>query len=115
NVILSQTNSHLECRFEPISQFQDWEFERRLATLVQSGHFPIVCFDYDALLGNTALENRGHCGVVYRVRDAAARCTVDIYDPGPKDAGIRTAELDSLYVACRKRHGGIWWLVPVVA
>lgn len=115
NVVLSATVPGLKCRFESISQFQDWEFEERLATLAKSGHFPIVCFDYDSLIGQTSIENRGHCAVVYGVGSTADRSgvAVDIYDPGPKDAGFRTVDSDSLYRACRKRHGGVWSLIPV--
>ena len=116
NMVLSLSVPRLECRFEAISQFQDWEFEERLATLAKSGHFPIVCFDYNSLIGETSEENRGHCVVVYGVGSSAKRCggAIDIYDPGPKDAGFRTVASDSLYLACRKRHGGVWSLVPVV-
>jgi hypothetical protein len=115
NRVLSATIPRLECRFESISQFQDWEFEERLATLANSGYFPIVCFDYDSLIGEAAIENRGHCAVVFRMDTPSVRCgrPVDIYDPGPKDAGFRTVDSHSLYRACRKRHGGIWSLVPV--
>jgi hypothetical protein len=115
NAALNLTNPRLECRFESISIFQDWEFEERLSTLVKTGHFPIVCFDYNSLTGKTGIENLGHCAVVYRVRGAAARCVVDIYDPGPKDAGFRTVDAETLYLACRKRRGGVWSLAPVVA
>src|SRR5271163_2098082 len=44
NAFLANANVLLECRFETISKFQDWEFEERLAALTASGYFPIVCF-----------------------------------------------------------------------
>jgi hypothetical protein len=112
NAVLNQANSGLECRFESISKFQDWEFEDRLVLLTNSGYFPIVCFDYDSLIGEDVLEGRGHCSVVYRVHNkSSGRSTVEIYDPGPKGAGFRAADAYSLYRSCRRRHGGIWLLV----
>lgn len=51
--ILKRANGPLNCVFESISRFQDWEFEDRLTALTQSGHFPIIGFDYNALYGES--------------------------------------------------------------
>ncbi len=113
NTVLTSVNVLLECRFEPISNFQDWEFEDHLTALRYSGHFPIVGFDYHSLAGEFAPEDRGHCAVVYDIRNLTGRTVVEIYDPGPSQAGFRVVEAYPLYRACRKRHGGIWSLKPI--
>jgi len=113
NMALTNANATLECRFEPISKFQDWEFEHRLAALRQSGQFPIVGFDYHSLVGEVSLENIGHAAVVYGLQQISGRSAIEIYDPGPKQAGFHTIDPYSLYRACRKRHGGIWFLAPL--
>jgi hypothetical protein len=112
--LLKQAIAGFECRFEPISTFQDWEFEERIAALTESGQFPIVGFEYNALFGESATEMEGHCAVVYRIRKRNGQSAVEIYDPGPKDAGFRNVDSYTLYCACRKKHAGIWLLAPVV-
>jgi hypothetical protein len=111
--ILKRADGLLKCGFESISRFQDWEFEDRLTALTQSGHFPIIGFDYNALYGESGPENRGHCAVVYRVQQMNGHAIVEMYDPGPDPAGFQTVDSYSLYRACRKRHGGIWSIAPL--
>jgi hypothetical protein len=105
-------NAHggLECRFESISIFQDWEFEDRLLVLTQSGHIPIVGFEYQSLLGGTAPSLQGHCAAVMRVQPQRRPSSIELYDPGPDRTGRRIVNSESLYRSCRRRHGGIWSL-----
>jgi hypothetical protein len=110
NAVLKSFNPSLECRFETISKFQDWEFEDQLSALRACGQFPIVGFDYYSLADEPAVESRGHCAVVYRVYNRTGHLLVEICDPGPKHAGVREVDAYSLYRACRKGHGGIWSL-----
>jgi len=114
NTVLTRANVVLECRFESISTFQDWEFEERIAALTKSSQFPIVGFDYNSLVGELAPETTGHCAVVYGVQKMNSESVVEIYDPGPKQAGFRTVDSYSLYRACRRQHGGIWSLAHPV-
>jgi hypothetical protein len=114
NAVLRNADAALECQFEPISKFQDWEFEERLAGLTKSGQFPIVGFAYNSLFAELAPENPGQCAVVYRVQERTGQSLVEIYDPGPKKAGFRSVDSYSLYVACRRKHGGIWSITPLV-
>lgn len=107
NAILGRLTGSLECSFESISKFQDWEFEDRLKALAESNHFPIVGFDYNSLFGELAQGGQGHCAVVYRVRQTN-QSVIEIYDPGPDRAGFKSLDSYSLYRACRGRHGGIW-------
>lgn len=126
NTVLASVNVLLDCRFEPISRFQDWEFEDRMTTLTKSGQFPIVGFDYHCLAGEVApagevpadevpLDSVGHCAVVFNTHNFIGRTLAEIYDRGPKQAGFRTVDAYSLYRACRRRHGGIWSLAPIAA
>ena len=120
NTVLASVNVLLDCRFEPISRFQDWEFEDRVTTLTKSGQFPIVGFDYClagevAPAGEVPPDSVGHCAVVVNIHNFMGRTLAEIYDPGPKQAGFRTVDAYSLYRACRRRHGGIWSLAPIAA
>lgn len=99
----------LECSFEAISRFEDWEFESRLKELAESSRLPIVGFDYNALFGELVQAGQGHCAIVYRVPPInGSGVEIDIYDPGPDRAGLKSVDSYSLYRACRRRHGGIW-------
>jgi len=111
NTIL-KAQSPLECRFESISTFQDWEFEERLAALTRSGCFPVACFDYNSLFGELVPNEQGHCVTVDRIWRLNGHSVVEIHDPGPDRAGVKQVDCESLYYACRKRHGGIWSLAP---
>jgi hypothetical protein len=105
---LRRGSEFLECRFEDISQFQDWELGERLSMLTEAGQFPIVGFDYSALFGGEGQPITGHCVVVYDRYELNGRLSFRIYDPGPKEAGFRVVDSESLYFTCRKKHGGIW-------
>jgi hypothetical protein len=107
NAVLRTMAGSLECSFEPISRFQDWEFEDRLKVLTQSNHFPIVGFDYNSLFGELGQDGQGHCAVVYGTRQMN-QFVIEIYDPGPDRAGFKEVDSYSLYRACRRKHGGIW-------
>jgi hypothetical protein len=107
---LLKLHGALECRFESISLFQDWEFEDRLIALNRSGHRPIVGFDYHSLWGGSAPRNQGHCALVQHIGTQERSFMVEMYDPGPDQAGFRTVDSESLYRSCRKKHGGIWSL-----
>jgi hypothetical protein len=100
----------LTCHYESIATFQDWEFEERLVEITGSGQFPVVCFEYNALFGTRMPEGQGHCVIVRLVRKLNGHTEVEIDDPGPDDAGIKSVDCESLYLACRKRRGGIWSL-----
>jgi hypothetical protein len=113
NVLFKSANLLLECKFEPISKFQDWEFEDRLSALTESGQFPIVGFDYNSLFGEPGSGDWGHCVVAYHVAEMNRQSTVEIYDPGPSRAGHKHVDSYSLYRACRKKHGGIWSIAPL--
>jgi hypothetical protein len=65
--VLKSANQHLECAFEPISRFQDWEFEDLLKAHTEGKKFPIVGFDYNSLFGQLVQGDEGHCAVVYRI------------------------------------------------
>jgi hypothetical protein len=118
NPVISEINSVLkgqgllECRFESISTLQDWEFEERLVALTRSGYFPVVCFEYNSLFGELAPNQQGHCVTVYRIWRLNGHSVVEVDDPGPDRAGVKQVDCESLYYACRKRHGGIWSLAP---
>ena len=106
SAVLNERGS-IELAYEPISKFQDWEFEDRLVALTQAGLLPIVCFDYEALFGLGVSEGLGHCVVVRRVRRLNGHSHVEIEDPGPDRAGIQNIDSEALYLASRKRRGGI--------
>jgi len=109
NAILASAS--LECKYESIVFFQDWEFEDRLVELTGSGQFPIVGFEYRSLFGGEAPEHQGHCVLVRNVlRRTRQRPEASIYDPGPDRAGISNVDMESLYYACRKKRAGIWTL-----
>jgi hypothetical protein len=112
NKILEEAHTALECRFEDISKFQDWEFEDLLISLTATGLSPIVGFDYKSLFGGPGLQNLGHCAVVRRVQKINGKTIAEIHDPGPNLTGLRTVDVYSLYRACRKRHGGVWIVAP---
>lgn len=109
NAYLGSSGSALRCEFEPISRFQDWEFEDSLGALTQSRRFPIIGFDYGSLFGGLSPTGLGHCVVGYRVHHLN-QPVVEIYDPGPDRAGFKTVDLYSLYRACRAKRGGMWVL-----
>jgi hypothetical protein len=92
-------------KFHPISRFQDWEFEERLATLSGAARYPIVGFDYNTLFGDLVRGEQGHCCVVFEAGDP-----VKLYDPGPVRAGFSSVNIFDLYRACRKKPGGFWVL-----
>lgn len=111
NAALKSERTPLFCEFERISLFQDWEFEERVFALTASHQFPIVGFDYGYLLGTLRPGDQGHCAVCYGVQGPHGRCSVELYDPGPREAGIRIVDSQELYYAARKKqHGGIWRL-----
>jgi hypothetical protein len=114
NAVLKQTSDQ-ECRFEDVSQFQDWEFGERLTTLTGSGQLPIVGFDYYSLFGGSGQEITGHCVVAFCSHERNGRLVFQVYDPGPKDAGFRVVDSESLYFACRKKHRGVWLIVSANA
>ena len=107
NAALGTMAVPLQCSFEPISRFQEWEFENRLKELAESKRFPIVGFDYNTLFGKLAEDGQGHCAVVYRVTEMN-QPVIEIYDPGPDRAGFKSVDSYSLYRACRRKPGGIW-------
>jgi hypothetical protein len=111
NAILKE-HSLLECRFESISTFQDWQFEERLVELTGSDCFPVACFEYNSLFGEQVPNEQGHCVTVYRIWRVNGHSIVEIDDPGPDRAGVKQVDCEALYYACRKRRGGIWSLVP---
>ena len=88
DTLLKTANVGLTCRFEHISTFQDWEFEDRLSALTESGHYPVVGFEYNSLFDESAPENPGHCAVVYGVRKMDRQSVVEIYDPGSKASRV---------------------------
>jgi hypothetical protein len=110
NEVLWSVNEQLECGFESISRFQDWEFEERLRVLAEEEKFPIIGFDYNSLFGPLVPGDEGHCAVVYRIHSASSGSSVEVYDPGPSRPGFQTVDSYALYRACRKKHGGIWFL-----
>lgn len=111
NVLLG-AHSRLACQFESIANFQDWDFEKRLIELTESGQFPVVCFEYNALFGPRMQRDQGHCVIVRRLQRLNGHTAVEIDDPGPDNAGIKSVDCETLYYACRKRHGGIWSFIP---
>jgi hypothetical protein len=107
NRVLRSTMPPLQCLFEAISTFQDWEFEQRLAKAKRSGQFPIVGFHYNSLFGDLVQGDQGHCAVVYGLTETG-RSIVELYDPGPSRSGFVSVDTNDLYRACRRKHGGIW-------
>ena len=108
NAILREIAPPLECSFEPISRFQDWEFEDRLKVLTESHHFPIVGFDYNSLFGELLQEGQGHCAVVYRVQQKHPS-VIEIYDPGPDRAGFKDVDRTGSTVLVAGSAGGSGW------
>jgi hypothetical protein len=95
NEVLKNANERLECDFEPISRFQDWEFEERLKVLTEDGTFPIVGFDYNSLFGQLIPGDVGHCAVVYHIRAGS----VEVYHPGPSRPGFQSVD-SYTFVSC---------------
>jgi hypothetical protein len=107
NTLLRTMAVPVECSFESISRFQDWEFEDRLKDLTESDRFPIVGFDYNSLFGELIQNGQGHCAVVYRVRQMN-QSIIEIYDPGPEPdsrALIRTCSI----MLAEGGTGGFGW------
>jgi len=111
NSLLAETAS-LECQFEPIETFEDWEFADRLVALAKSARHPIVGFEYRSLFGGIALPSEGHCAVVNGAQTRTSRILIEIYDPDAHGSRSQIVDPASLYVACRKKRGGIWLLIP---
>ncbi len=104
NQLFDDNNISLTCQYHSSLVFEDWSFEDFLIEETSKGVCPIVGFDYNAYYGIGEVQNAGHVIVCDSIRNGK----LVAFDPGPKDAGSKTFDIYDLYVASKKKRGGIW-------
>jgi hypothetical protein len=94
-------------RFISLSTIAEYEFMNTLNELLKDTGKHIICgYDYYALNNPIRNESVGHVSLIVGI--CIPDETVSIYDPGPKNSGIKKVNIDDLYYAIRRRNDGLW-------
>jgi len=104
NLFFDNNRIPLKCDYHSSLTFEDWEFEDFLVEETRRNRYPIVGFDYNSLLESGNIEGAGHVVVCDSIHNGKLLA----FDPGPKDAGSKVIEIYNLYVASKRKRGGIW-------
>lgn len=84
------------------STLNEFTLDTQLKEFQDSDKYAIFTISYGSLYGKIELLELGHAILLVEVNNDD---TVTIYDPGPKDSGLKDVKIDDLCVAMRSRGG----------
>lgn len=66
----------------------------------------IACgFSYSTLFKTNVSKDIGHAAIITKVIDSE---TIEIYDPGPENAGFKAVSAEDMYHAIERKKDGLW-------
>lgn len=104
NDLLLNYNVPLVCEFKSTLEFFDFEFDEYLTGLTTENKYPIIGFDYGYYTNGDNSQVYGHTIVGLTVKQQS----LTAFDPGPKLFGVKNYDLYDLFVASKRKKGGIW-------
>lgn len=112
NNFFKKNNLPLREQYLDISLYEDWSFEEEIKSLLNNNVNLICGFDYGYLLNNYKPSFIGHVALLLSISENC-RDSFKIYDPGPKEPGVKTVKSIELYNAIRLKRNGIWKIMKV--
>ena len=93
-------------KYIPISHFMDEFFLADKISELLLKNVSIICgYNYSWLYGNHKDSYR-HVSIIVGI--SLDNKTVELLDPGPKNAGYNTVRIDTLFDAIKAGHDGLW-------
>lgn len=106
NTFFEKNGIDLTETFLGINTFMDEWFMSEKIDELRSNDVSIICgYNYTHLFGNKE-DTFGHVSVIISV--SKDKKTIDILDPGPKNAGVKTVSSSDLFYAIKARNDGLW-------
>jgi hypothetical protein len=106
NAFFKSFNIPLVEKYFPISGYTDWSFEDFLLKEINSENYIVCGFDYGFLFEGHNANNIGHVCLILTVDKSEN--TVQIFDPGPEQFGVKWVTAFELFCAIHKKHDGVW-------
>jgi len=101
--LLLKEGINIEFQYIPAKSQEDWSFEDWIRTEINSSN--IICtLEYNTTFDIADKNLYGHAILLNRVDGEA----VEIFDPGPENAGIKKVPFYELFVASKRMNGGLW-------
>ncbi|MDE7122058.1 MAG: C39 family peptidase [Oscillospiraceae bacterium] len=106
NTFFNKAGINLSETFLGINMFMDeWLMSEKINELL-SNDISIICgYNYTYLFGNKE-DTFGHVSVIIGVSED--NNSIDILDPGPKNAGLKTVSSSDLFYAIKAKNDGLW-------
>lgn len=105
NKFFTQTGIPLYANYIQSNPYSDDLIDSSSSAAVQSGKYVIYTFSYGGLYHDSELISIGHVALLEEI---ISEYSLKIYDPGPKDAGIKVIDKITMYDAIRDRNAGIY-------
>lgn len=104
NEYLDSLKVGLKAEYYEGLRFNEEFFSERLCSLFQQGGTLIVTVDYGDLIYKKEARKLGHALIITNIIDEE----VELFNPGPDDAGLMRVSSLRLYDSMRARRGGIF-------
>lgn len=107
NNYFEKKNISIRATYFHINPFEDLELDEYDNSELRRGKHIIYTYSYGDLFHENDKLEIGHVALLWEV---ASENELLIYDPGPRNAGIKKVNRHNMYDAMRYRHGGIYVL-----
>ncbi len=104
NRLFKKLNIPLQETYTPSNTLSDFEFNDFVTSLSLTGHDIICGFSYGVLFKERDNIDVGHVAILLECNGEVC----SMYDPGPKNYGIKNVALDDLRMAMRVKKDGLW-------
>jgi hypothetical protein len=112
NSVLTSYQANLECKYHSAKMFEDYAFDDFVQKSLKGDNMIILGFDYNYLFKMSATEIIGHAAVGISTVDKPNGLGINIFDPGPRLSAQKQVDSFDMYVACKRKGGGVWTFNP---
>lgn len=107
NEFFEKKNINIRATYFHINPFEDLEIDEYDKLELREGKYIIYTYSYGDLFRESDKLDIGHVALLW---DVVSENELLIYNPGPRNAGIKKVNRHNMYDAMRCRHSGIYVL-----